>query len=122
MEALLILLCLAVLVVCIWLNILATIVVNHDFTLEPVQRKGQLVIVWLFPIVGAAFILRLLFQHYPDAIPEKWIPWPFRGLVYGKEHPRNRSRNEDESPAVNCSHLQGRGNGSGAGGDGGGSD
>lgn len=100
MEAIIIIMCLLV-VALIWLNVLATIAVVYDPTLESAQRKGQLVIIWLGPFVGAGFILHLVFQHYPNAIPEKWIPWPFKGLIYGKGLQRNRDRNDDESTAVN---------------------
>ena len=122
METALILIGLVVSLVWAWLNIIATIAVKHDPTLEPTQRKGQLGIVWIFPFVGAAFVLHLVFQHYPDAIPEKWIPWPLKGLVYGKEYPGNRNRDDDEGAVLNGSYRQGRHIGSDGGGDAGGSD
>ena len=119
MEVIIIIVCLLI-VALIWLNILATIAVVHDATLESVQRKGQLVIIWLFPFVGAGFILHLVFQHYPDAIPRKWIPWPFKGLVYGKDHSRNKNRNDDDSVAINGSINRSNRYDSDIGGDGGG--
>ena len=93
----------------LWLNILATIAARRDPTLEPVQRNGQTVLVWLFPFVGATFILHLVFEHYPNAIPKAWIPWPFKKIVYGKNHKENRNRDEDESPAINSTINRNRG-------------
>ena len=107
---------------CVWLNTLATIAVKHDPTLEPVQRKGQLAIIWLFPFIGAGFILHLVIQHYPDAIPKEWIPCPLKSLVYGKEPKRNRNRNDDDSVAVNGSVNRSSSFESDIGGDGGGGD
>jgi len=121
METVLILIGVFAIVTWIWLNVLASIAVTHDSALEPTQRKGQLAIVWLIPFFGAAFILHLVFEHHPQAIPKKWIPWPFRHLIYGEERPRNRIRNDDDSAATNGSTNRGRETGS-DGGDAGGGD
>ena len=81
------------------------------------SRNGQLGIVWIFPFVEAAFILHIVFQHFPDVVLEKWIPWPLKGLVLGKDHPSNCNRNDDEGAAVNGSDRQGRDIESAGGGD-----
>ena len=80
-----------VLAIWLWSSILATIAVRHDATLESLQKKGQTVIVWLFPIVGAVFVLHLIWQHYPEAIPKTWIPWPLKNicLLYTSPSPRD---------------------------------
>ena len=80
----------------IWLNILASMAVYCDKTLTPFQRYSQWAIVWLFPLLGASFVLHLVYDHSPEAIPENWIPWPFKGLIFGKQIRRNKNRSESE--------------------------
>ncbi len=106
----------------LWLNFLATIAVRHDLTLEPIQRKGQTAIIWLFPFVGAAFVLHLIWQHHPEAIPKAWVPWPFKKPIYGEKNATNRNRNDDESAAINGSVHRSRDFHSGGNGESGGSD
>ena len=50
-----------------------------------------------------------MFEHYPNAIPKAWIPWPFKKIVYGKDRKENRNRDEDESPAINSTINRNRG-------------
>lgn len=64
----------------LWMNVLATFAVRHDATLEPFQKLVQTIIIWLIPYLGAAFVLQLIWQQYPSAIPETWIPWPFKKM------------------------------------------
>lgn len=45
--------------------------------------------VWLIPFIGAAFVLKLVYEHSPEAIPKFWIPWPFRKIIFGNTA-RNR--------------------------------
>jgi len=92
-----------VLAIWLWSSILATIAVRHDATLESLQKKGQTVIVWLFPIVGAVFVLHLIWQHYPEAIPKTWIPWPLKNIVFGNRVSPNRNRNDNENDGINGS-------------------
>jgi len=109
-------------ILCLWLNVLATVAIRYDKTLESFQVKAQTVVVWLVPVFGAAFILHLVWQQYPDAIPKSWIPWPFKRLIYGKEKPRNRNRDDNEGPG-SAGYLDGHnGSNSDSGGDGGGGD
>ncbi len=86
----------------VWLNVLATIAIRCDATLERTQRIGQLLIVWLVPLIGAPLILRFVNEQSPDAIPKTWIPWPFKKLVYGGDIERNRDR-QGENAEVNYS-------------------
>ena len=80
----------------VWLNLLATLAVRHDNTLEPFQKTAQLFIVWLVPLFGASIVLRLVFDHSPDAIPLSWIPWPFKGLIASKSIKPNKIRDDNE--------------------------
>jgi len=66
----------------LWLSFLATIAVRYDRTLNSFQKKAQTVIIWLVPVFGAVLMLYLTWQHYPDAIPKTWIPWPFKKAIY----------------------------------------
>jgi len=97
----------------IWLNILATIAIRCDQTLERFQRTAQLIFVWVIPFLGASIVIRIVYEHSPETIPRSWIPWPFKSLIYGlpiKSNPlrddrepedvnmRNRSSGSDSSP------------------------
>ena len=67
----------------LWLNFLASLAIRHDHILEKVQVIGQLLFVWLIPYFGAVFVLKLVYEHSPEAIPKAWIPWPFKNIVFG---------------------------------------
>jgi len=67
----------------IYFNILALIVIYYDKSLTRYQKIAQTLIIWLVPVVGAAFVLHLLFKASPKTIPRSWILWPFKNLVYG---------------------------------------
>lgn len=94
--------------VCLLLNVLATVAIRYDKSLEPFQVKAQTVFIWLVPFLGAGFVLHLVWQQYPDAIPKAWIPWPFKKMIYGKNPPRNRNRDD-------CGGIDGGGEGSARG-------
>lgn len=96
MDAVVITLMLALVAVWFWLNLLGTLAARHDVTLDSFQRKAQIALVWLVPFVGASLVLFLVAQHYLEAIPRKWVPWPFRGLVRGTERARNQCRDENQ--------------------------
>jgi hypothetical protein len=70
--------------------------IKYDHTLEKVQKIAQLIFVWVIPIIGAGFVLHLVFDHSPDVIPRSWIPWPFKGLIYGPKPKPNKNRDETE--------------------------
>lgn len=70
-------------VVLLWLNFLASLAIKCDTTLERVQTVGQLLFVWFVPYFGAVFILKLVFEYSPKAIPKAFIPWPFRKIIFG---------------------------------------
>ena len=106
----------------LWLSVLATIAVRYDRTLNTFQKNAQTIFVWLVPIFGGAFVLHLIWEHHPDAIPKSWIPWPFKKIIYGKAAPSYKNRSNDESTAINTSLDQHNHSGSDSGGDGGGGD
>lgn len=82
LDAVIVLLVL-LLIYTLYFNILASIVIKYDHSLKGFQKTAQSVVVWLFPIVGAGFVLHLLFKTSPKTIPRTWIPWPFKNLIYG---------------------------------------
>ena len=67
----------------LYFNILASIVIYFDKGLTRFQRYAQSFIVWCVPLVGATYVLHLLFKTSPKTIPRSWIPWPFKNLIYG---------------------------------------
>ena len=103
----------------LWLTTLGVIAAKHDFTLEPFQRKAQIIIVLLVPFFGAAIVLHLANQHCPDVVPIKWFPRPLRSLILGKPRPRNRNRdnNEDSGIDLTVNHNQHSQSDIGGGGD-----
>lgn len=80
----------------LWLNILATIAVKCDYTVNNTQRVMQMFFVWLVPFLGASVVLRLVYQYSPNTIPRSWIPWPFKKIIYGKPIKANKNREEKE--------------------------
>ena len=95
MEVLAYMIVAVVLLMWLWLNLLATFALRYDATLDRFQKVAQTIIVWLVPCFGAAFVLHLIWQQYPDAIPRHWIPWPFKGMIYGKPYLPNPNSDED---------------------------
>jgi len=87
---------LLVLLVTLWLNVLATMAIRYDHSLDKTQKTGQQCIVWLIPILGASVVLHLVYEHSPEAIPKSWIPWPLKKLIFGKPLKDNRYRDEHE--------------------------
>ena len=85
----------------IWLCMLALMAAKHDRTLDPFQRKAQMIIVLVIPFIGASIVLHLVNGHSPDVIPRKWIPWPLRNLIIGKERVRNSNRNDNDTDVSN---------------------
>ena len=79
----------------IWLNILATLAIRHDHTLDSFQKNSQFILVWLIPIFGSSIVLHLIFNHSPEAVPHSWIPWPLRTLIFGRTIKNNKDREED---------------------------
>lgn len=67
----------------LYFNILASIVIYYDKSLTQFQKSVQPFIVWCIPLIGATYILHLLFKTSPKTIPRSWIPWPFKNLIYG---------------------------------------
>lgn len=96
MEILLLAFVVLAAIILLWLNLLATLAVKYDHTLDKTQKIAQTFIVWLVPFIGAGFILHLVFEHYPQAIPRGWIPWPFKKMIYGAPPKPNKNRDENE--------------------------
>ena len=92
--------------VALWMNMLASISLKHDDMLEPFQKKAQFIIVWLFPFIDASIILHLIFEHSPNAIPKKWIPWPFKGMIFGKDIKPNKDRDENELDYCRSNYIE----------------
>jgi hypothetical protein len=108
----------------LWLSFIGTIAARFDSTLDPFQKKAQIIIVWIFPYIGASLIIFLVNQHSPDAIPRNLVPWPFKNLIFGKLKPGNNNRDNNEESGIDLaiSDSQHRHTDYGGGGDGGGSD
>lgn len=83
-------------IILLWMNFLATLAVKYDHTLDKTQKIAQSFIVWLVPFIGASFVLHLVFEHYPQAIPRSWIPWPFKKMIYEDPPKPNKNRDENE--------------------------
>lgn len=66
-----------------YFDVLALIIIRYDKSLTRYQKTLQPFIVLLVPIIGAAYVLHLLFKVSPKTIPRSWIPWPFKNLIYG---------------------------------------
>lgn len=80
------------LIIAIWLNILATVAIRYDQFLSRFQKIFQMIFVWLIPFIGASIVLHIVYEHMPNAIPRNWIPYGFRGLIYGPPIKQNRDR------------------------------
>lgn len=93
-ETILILFLTFAIVIWLWLNVLATLAVRYDKELSSFQRKAQMIVVWVVPFIGAGIILRIVYDHKPDAIPRSWIPFGFRNLIYGKPDSPNENRDD----------------------------
>jgi hypothetical protein len=99
MELVTLIILLAVTTVWIWFTVLGVIAAKYDHTLDPFQKKAQMVIALVIPFFGAGLVLHLVNLHSPEAIPKSMIPRQLRSLVFGRSHPKNRHRNNNEAPA-----------------------
>ena len=92
----------------IWLSIVATISLQSDDSLVPFQFYAQLLIAWIVPIFGASFITHLVYEHSPEAVPLRLIPWPFKTWIAGKDPKPNRNRDERETDyyTINIRHSR----------------
>ena len=96
MEILLLALAALGMLILLWMNFLASLAVKYDHALDNTQKIAQSFIVWLVPFIGAGFVLHLVFEHNPQAIPRSWIPWPFKKMIYGAPPKANKDRDENE--------------------------
>ncbi len=94
----------------VWLSSVASYVAYIDGTNEPTQVIGQIFLAWVFPIVGSVFILYFSAQHSPELIPRKLIPWPFKGIVFGKRSAPNRNRDENQDSGIDLRAARSREN------------
>ena len=102
-------------VIAIWLNILASVAIKYDHFLTSFQKKAQLILVWLFPFIGASVILHIVFDHEPEAIPKSLIPWPFKSIIYGKANKLNKNRGHSSIDHCGASTDSSGGDGGGGG-------
>ena len=103
-----------------WMVIAGVLAVMRDPTLESFQKWSQIALILLIPYFGAALVLHLVYQHSPESVPRALIPWPFKGLVFGKESSwyRNAARSEESGIDLAVSSRQDSGIGSSGGSDG----
>lgn len=74
-----------------------------DPQLETVQRFFQGIVVILLPYLGAAFILKLVYEHSPEVVLRFFIPWPFKNMIVDKELIGNGpGTNGEEVPGAHC--------------------
>ena len=98
-----------------WLNILASISLRYDQTLDSFQKKAQAIFVWLIPFIGASFVLRMVYEHSPEAIPKKLIPWPFKKIIYGRPDKRDSNKQSSGVGYVGNGRSDTTGDGGGGG-------
>ena len=89
-----------ILAIHVWLAFMASVAIYCDNTLELFQRYFQWTIAWVIPLIGASFVLHLVYEHSPEAIPKKWIPWPFKGMIFGKPAKPNEYRSENDPDII----------------------
>ena len=121
MEVTLIVISIAVLLLLLYLNFLASICLILDPDIEPIQKWGQLIFAWVVPFIGAPTVLHLVFHHSPEVVKRFYIPRPFRGMVLGKALRKSKyGNNYEEIPGLygagvnnNCSTGSGESSGGG---------
>jgi hypothetical protein len=90
----------------VWITALGVIAAKYDQTLDPFQRKAQIIISIVIPVFGPAIVLYLVNQHSPDVIPKAMVPWSLRLLVFGRAHPHNTDRDNNQGPAEDLALSQ----------------
>ncbi|WP_020408303.1 hypothetical protein [Hahella ganghwensis] len=83
----------ALLILWLWSSAAGIISVVRDHSLDSFQKKAQISVILLLPFLGAVFILMLVNQHSPEAIPKRLFPWPF-SLLLGHSSYGNTDRND----------------------------
>ena len=78
-------------------NVLASLGVVYDPNLRRTQKTGQLLFVWLSPVLGASLVLYLVYQHSLHAIPRSLVPWPISWIIFGKDPTPNPLRDDKGS-------------------------
>jgi len=92
------------LLIYLWMNLISSIAIKHDDTLNSFQKKTQTILIWLVPYLGSSIVLHMVFDHSPEAIPQKLIPWPFKKLIYGKNIKENKHRHDAGSSSISSGH------------------
>lgn len=85
-----------VVIMLLWLNILATVSVYRDTTINKAQCKYQAIFIWLLPFIGALVFLHLVHKHSPAALSTSLIPWPFNKIVSGHSIRSNQNRDDSD--------------------------
>ena len=102
----------------VWLTILSIFCLILDPDLDLVQRSGQCIVVILFPILGAIFVLSLINDHSPEVIARFYIPWPFKSMVLNKDQSKGGpGHNNGDLPDLRSGNNYG-GGGDSSGGEG----
>jgi len=81
--------------------------IRHDTLLDRSQKVAQFIFVLVIPFVGSVVVLRIVYDHSPDLISRRLIPWPFKNIICGMPIKENRDRDDDEVDGVSGS-LTGR--------------
>ncbi|MFT5136603.1 MAG: hypothetical protein ACI9XU_001735 [Arenicella sp.] len=74
-----------------YLNIVAIVIIFFSETLSRFQKLIQIIVTLFLPLIGALIVMHMLYDEAQLNI--KWVPWPFKNIVLGKEI----KRREDES-------------------------
>jgi len=104
------------LIILIYLCIIATLCAQLDPDLEPIQKWGQTIVVWLVPFFGACFILHIVGHHSPEVTARFYIPWPFKNLVANTQlRSSNEKFDNEEIPGIHVGRDIGGSGGFGGG-------
>ena len=79
------------------LNLIVMIGVLRDPGLSIFQKTGQILIIWLLPVIGAAGVLFFLGQNHTRAEMRSLVPFPFHMVGY-----KRREREYEEPPEGVC--------------------
>jgi len=91
----------------LWLSILAIYAITHDALLNRLQKSMQFIFVLVIPFIGSTVVLHIIYEHSPNLIPRRLIPWPFKNIICGPAIKPNRDRDDNLVDGVSGS-LTGR--------------
>lgn len=81
-----------VILLVLYLDLLAWLVLARDETLANSQKLLQALVVLLVPLVGSLVVLRLCELAHPGSVAPDQVPWPFRAIVTDRPLPPNKNR------------------------------